>query len=257
MKKTMMLMTSMLLIAGVIFAAEPVTNTAKAAEVKATVAATAAPTAVPTIAPAAVTSTPAAIEGMTPPAPGGLEGAYEEANEPVPGPEVTPEALTPNHRKDRHFTVEMTLYTPSALGTRLGYFINENWKVIGEFSTVSSLLANSAGEKNLSWAVGGNYSPADDDLSPFFGASFSSIDIAYDSKDGADVIKNYKTFLGAVLNAGLTYVSESPLFLSLEFDLYAGRFTRKQVNDTTHAVPTDDTKWTLSVMLGGGIGVIF
>lgn len=261
MKKIMMAVCAMMFAAVFLFAEGPVTGTAKSGpEVPGVVIYRAAPAAVSAVSvpeAAAVTLAAAAepakiTEAMTPPAPEALEGAFEQPGEPVPSAdEASGRPEKKNYRKDKHFTIEQTLYTPSAFGTRLGYFINENWRVIGEFSTVSGLIANFSKEKNISWAVGGNYSPADDDLSPFFGADFSSVDIVYNSKSGGDTIKNTKTFTGGVLCAGVTWITGSPLLLSLEFDLYGGKYDEKQNNATTESI------WTLSVMIGGGVGLVF
>jgi hypothetical protein len=195
---------------------------------------------------------------MTPPAPGGFEGTYEEPNEPSPSAEATPEAVEKqNFRRDKHFTIEQTLYTPSAFGTRIGYFVNENWRVMGEYSTISSLVANSSKEKNNSWAISANYSPADDDISPFFGAGFSSMDIAYNSTNNSDSVRDSKVFTGGIIYAGATWITSSPLLLSVEFDMYAGKFDQKTDDITIPADSTQNSSLTLSVMLGGSVGLVF
>ena len=145
--------------------AAAVTNTASAPASVTNTPAVAAPSAVtPVAAPVSGTTTAAPyIEGVLPPAVD--SGAYEEPGEPAPTPEETTKAAEKKSeaRKNKHFSIEQTLYTPSSIGTKLGYFINENWRVTAEYSTIAGLVANSNHEKNASWALAGSYSPADDD----------------------------------------------------------------------------------------------
>ena len=258
MKKIMMLLTAvMLFVAGAAFAADSVsavTNTAvdaKAVATKTTADAVkaATTTAVPVVTPY--------IEGVMPPSI--EEGAYEDPGEPAPTADEAEEATarTSEARKKKHFTIEQTLYTPSSIGTKIGYFINENWRVAAEFSTISQLLANNNGEKNMAWAVSGNYSPADDDWSPFYGGGFTMMDLYYkDTVDGEE-INVTKQFTGGYINAGVTWITDSILMASIEFDLYGGKTRLKKENLTDSLKSEDKTFATLSVMIGATIGVCF
>ena len=258
-KMIMFLMAVMLFVAEAAFAADSalaVANTvvdAKAVATKTTLDADAVKAVTATAVPAV---TPY-IEGVMPPSI--EEGAYEDPGEPAPTADEADAALEKQSeaRKKKHFTIEQTLYTPSSIGTKIGYFINENWRVMAEFSTISQLIANSNHEKNISWAVSGNYSPADDDWSPFYGAGFTMMDLNYNEIEEGDSINVTKQFTGGYINAGVTWITDSILMASIEFDLYAGRTRMKEDNITTPLDSKDETYATLSVMIGATIGLCF
>ncbi len=271
MKKTVfvVLVTSSLLMAGSVFAADKaaaITNTtvttAAAITITPMAAATVAAAITQTASPAAITATaaPAAgpfIQGVMPPSI--EEGAYEEPGEPAPTAEEAGQAVEKKSevRKKKHFTIEQTLYTPSSIGTKIGYFINENWRVAAEYSTISGLIANSNHEKNASWAISGNYSPADDDWSPFYGAGIAMMDLYYHDTVNNDSIYFTKQFTGGYIDAGVTWITDSIFMASLEFDLYAGKTRLKQKDITTPSSSNDVTTATLSVMIGATVGFCF
>jgi hypothetical protein len=197
------------------------------------------------------------IEGVMPPA---LEtGAYEEPGEPAPTAEEAAKAVEKKSeaRKNKHFTIEQTLYTPSSIGTKLGYFINENWRATVEYSTISGLIARSAKGLNESWAIGGNYSPADDDWAPFYGAGFSSMDLQYKDKIDSDNVNVTQQFTGGYVCAGVTWISDSIFMASIEFDLYGGRTRLKKEDLIDNSKSSDAVSATLNVMIGATVGLCF
>lgn len=193
---------------------------------------------------------------------------YENPGEPAPTTEEAIKAIQKKSdaRMKKHFTIEQTLSTPSSMGTKLGYFINENWRVAAEYSTISWLIANKNHEKNSSWAISGNYSPADDDWAPFYGVGFTMMDLYYaDKVSNADTgiddnVKFTKEFTGGYLTGGVTWITDSILMASIEFDLYAGRTRLKKDNITTPSKSEDNKNnptSTLSVMIGATVGICF
>ena len=245
---------------------DAVTNTPVAAAVVTQTAApsavttTAAPSAVTTVAvPVSNTQTASPyIEGVLPPAVD--NGAYEEPGEPAPTAEETTKAVEKKSdaRKNKHFSIEQTLYTPSSIGTKLGYFINENWRVTAEYSTIAGLVANSSHEKNASWALAGSYSPADDDWAPFYGAGFTMMDLYFKDSDSDGTKFNHtRQFTGGYLDAGVSWISDSILMASLEFDLYGGRTRDKKWDYADTSKNVDSTTATLSVMIGATVGLCF
>ncbi|MEI7541718.1 MAG: hypothetical protein WCJ94_00490 [bacterium] len=220
---------------------------------------------------AALTTT--AVPKATPEMEGALPNAsemdlYESPDEPEPTVEEASKAIQKKSeaRMKKHFTIEQTLSTPSSMGTKLGYFINENWRVAAEYSTISWLLANKNHEKNSSWAISGNYSAADDDWAPFYGVGFTMMDLYYSDKvSNADTgiddnVKFTKEFTGGYLTGGVTWITDSILMASIEFDLYAGRTRLKKDNITTPSKSEDNKNnptSTLSVMIGATVGICF
>jgi opacity protein-like surface antigen len=197
------------------------------------------------------------IEGVMPPAV--EDGAYEDPGEPAPTAEEAAKAVEKKSeaRKNKHFTIEQTFLTPSSIGTKLGYFINENWRVAAEYSTISWLIANSSHEKNSSWAVSGNFSPADDDWSPFYGAGFTMMDLLSIGTENNDKINYIKQFTAGYLSAGVSWITDSIFMATIELDLYGGRTRTKKDDITTPANSTDKTEATLSVGIGATVGLCF
>ncbi|MCE5299585.1 MAG: porin family protein, partial [Spirochaetia bacterium] len=159
------------------------------------------------------------IEGITPPSV--EEGVYEDASEPFPsGDELGKSAGATEARKNKHYLLEATFFTPSSLGLRTGYYINENWRVMGEYSLFSAIMARSSDEKNDSWAVNVNYTPAEDDWSPFYGIGYSYMDVAFGDTVDSEAVNVKKRFSGAYLSTGVNWITDSIFTLTIEFDLY-------------------------------------
>lgn len=197
------------------------------------------------------------IEGVMPPA---VEnGAYEDPGEPAPTAEEAAKAVEKKSeaRKNKRFTIEQTFLTPSSIGTKLGYFINENWRIAAEYSTISWLIANSSHEKNSSWAVSGNYSPADDDWSPFYGAGFTMMDLLSKGTVDNDKVNYIKQFTAGYVSAGVSWITDSIFMATIELDLYGGRTRTQKIDITAPANSTDKTEATLSVGIGATVGLCF
>ncbi len=268
MKKLFVLATAVLMPVFMFAAPETVTSTAKVGMAEAVTtsasaivapAATIAPTAttVSTMPASAVQASSTAkaadaasdttaannsIEGLAPPA---VEtGAYEEPNEPEPVADETAQEknIHKENRKAKHFTIEQTLFTPSSIGTKFGYFINENWKVAAEFSTIASLIANSTKERNDTYAVNVCFSPADEDWSPFYGVGFTRLDMVMNATNASnnDSLHVKRNIVGGYVTAGMNWITDSIFIFSVEFDLLGG-YLRENDIDITNPVNTSNT----------------
>ena len=256
--------------------AEAVSAPAQATPSAAAVMTTAAPAAIPAVSPAPLTApvqaepvsktadaeantNTANIEGLAPPSVDA--GAYEEPNEPAPVADETAQEKN-NHkenRKAKHFSIEQTLFTPSSIGTKLGYFINENWKAAAEYSTIASLIANSSKERNDTYAANICFSPADEDWSPFYGVGFTRLDMVMNATNSTtnDSLHVKRNIVGGYVTAGMNWITDSIFMFSVEFDLLGGYLRESDIDITNPAGTTQTNKPNIWANFGFTAGICF
>ena len=205
------------------------------------------------------TMEPSAMEGIVPPS--ADTGAYEKPDEPEP---TTEEAgneknIFRDNRRLKHYTIELTAFTPSAIGTKLGYFINENWKVSGEYSSIAALAARVANERNDSYAVNICFSPAETEWSPFYGVGFTRQDMVVNANDSVtnDSLHVKRDIVGGYITAGMNWITDSILTFSVEFDLLGGYLREDNIDITNPAATSTDNQPNIWANFGFTAGICF
>ena len=202
---------------------------------------------------------PADIEGLAPPSVDA--GAYKEPGEPAPVADETSQEKNTHkeNRKMKHFSIEQTLFTPSSIGTKLGYFINENWKIAAEYSTIASLIANSSKERNDTYAANICFSPADEDWSPFYGAGFTRLDMVMNATNSTtnDSLHVKRNITGGYVTAGMNWITDSIFMFSVEFDLLGGYLRESDIDITNPGGTTQTNQPNIWANFGFTAGICF
>jgi hypothetical protein len=205
------------------------------------------------------TMEPSAMEGIAPPS--ADTGSYEKPDEPEP---TTEEAgneknIFRENRKLKHYTIELTAFTPSAIGTKLGYFINENWKVSGEYSSIAALAARATNERNDSYAVNICFSPAETEWSPFYGVGFTRQDMVVNANASVtnDRLHVKRDIVGGYITAGMNWITDSILTFSVEFDLLGGYLREDNIDITNPAATSTVNQPNIWANFGFTAGICF